>query len=186
MEVCKHGFTNMVSNVMTKWYFLSYKHQCFNVQIKFYMAHEIFQWPPLIFNDFSRQNAIFPGQHKIPWLFKSRVEFYDFSRPVGTMDSATIGFDNGLSVVTYLAPSHYLSHYLTASCMYRNIWKSQTPLGHLFKCTCQGVAYNDGLVQKRHNCGVLMHDATYISKLYICYLYTKWLVPCSVPSHYMN
>ena len=86
MEVCKHGFTNMVSNVMTRWYFLSYNHQCFHVQIKFNMAHEIFQWPPLIFNDFSRQNAIFPGQHKIPWLFKSRVKFHDFSRPVRTMD----------------------------------------------------------------------------------------------------
>ena len=41
-----------------------------------------FQWLPLIFNDFSRQNAIFPGQHKIQWLFKSRVKFHDFSRPV--------------------------------------------------------------------------------------------------------
>ena len=44
-----------------------------------------FQWLPLIFNDFSRQNAIFPGQHKIQWLFKSRVKFHDFSRPVWTM-----------------------------------------------------------------------------------------------------
>ena len=49
------------------------------------MAHEIFQWLPLIFNDFSRQNTIFPGQHKIQWLFKSRVKFHDFSRPVRTM-----------------------------------------------------------------------------------------------------
>ena len=49
------------------------------------MAHEIFQWLPLIFNDFSRQNAIFPGQHKIQWLFQSRVKFHDFSRPVGTL-----------------------------------------------------------------------------------------------------
>ena len=87
MQVCKHGFTNMVSNVMIKWHFLSYNHQCFHVQIKFNMAHEIFQWLPLIFNDFSRQNAIFPGQHKIPWLFKSRVKFHDFSRPVGTMET---------------------------------------------------------------------------------------------------
>ena len=85
MQVCKHGFTNMVSNVMTKWHFLSYNHQCFHVQIKFNMAHEIFQWLPLIFNDVSRQNAIFPGQHKIPWLFKSRVKFHDFSRPLRTM-----------------------------------------------------------------------------------------------------
>ena len=49
------------------------------------MAHEIFQWLPLIFNDFSRQNSIFPGEHKIQWLFKSRVKFHDFSRPVRTM-----------------------------------------------------------------------------------------------------
>ena len=85
MQVCKHGFTNLVSNVMTKWYFESYNHQCFHVQINFNMTHEIFQWLPLIFNDFSRQNVIFPGQHKIPWLFKSRVKFHDFSRPVRTM-----------------------------------------------------------------------------------------------------
>ena len=91
MQVCKHGFTNMVSNVMTKWHFLSYNHQCFHVQIKFNMAHEIFQWLPLIFNDFSRQNVIFPGQHKIPWLFKSRVKFHDFSRPVRTMVNVTNG-----------------------------------------------------------------------------------------------
>ena len=26
MQVCKHGFTNMVSNVMTKWHFLWYNH----------------------------------------------------------------------------------------------------------------------------------------------------------------
>ena len=25
-QVCRHGFTNMVSNVMTKWYFLSHNH----------------------------------------------------------------------------------------------------------------------------------------------------------------
>ena len=68
--------------------FLSYNHQCFHVQIKFNMAPEIFQWLPLIFNDFSRQNAIFPGQHKIPWLFKSRVKFHDFSRPIRTMHSS--------------------------------------------------------------------------------------------------
>ena len=52
------------------------------------MAPEIFQWLPLIFNDFSRQNSIFPGEHKIQWLFKSRVKFHDFSRPVWTMDIA--------------------------------------------------------------------------------------------------
>ena len=56
--------------------------------MKFDMAHEFFQWLPLIFNDFSRQNAIFPGQHKIQWLFKLRVKFHDFSRPVRTMQDA--------------------------------------------------------------------------------------------------
>ena len=70
---------------MTNWYFKSYNHHYFQVQIKFNMAHEFFQWLPLIFNDFSRQNAIFPGLHKIQWLFKSRVKFHDFSRPVPTM-----------------------------------------------------------------------------------------------------
>ena len=69
---------------------LSYINQCFHVQIKFNKAHVIFQWLPLIFNDFSRQNAIFPGQHKIPWLFKSRVKFHDFSRPVRTLDSQSL------------------------------------------------------------------------------------------------
>ena len=39
----------------------------------------------LIFNDFSRQNVIFPGQHQIPWLFKARLKFHDFSRLVWTM-----------------------------------------------------------------------------------------------------
>ena len=81
-QVCRHGFTNMVSNVMTKGYFLSHNYYFFHVQNKFNMAHIIFQWLPLIFKDFSRQNAIFPGQHKIPWLFQSRVKFHDFSRPV--------------------------------------------------------------------------------------------------------
>ena len=47
----------------------------------------IFQWLPLIFNDFSRQNGIFPGQHQIPWLFKVSLKFHDFSRLVWTMDS---------------------------------------------------------------------------------------------------
>ena len=46
---------------------------------------DTFQWLPLIFNDFSRQNAIFPGQHQIPWLFKARLKFHDFSRLVWTM-----------------------------------------------------------------------------------------------------
>ena len=40
---------------------------------------DIFQWLPLIFNDFSRQNGIFPGQHQIPWLFKVSLKFHDFS-----------------------------------------------------------------------------------------------------------
>ena len=74
---------------MIKWYFKSCNCHCFHVQIKFNMAHQIFQWLPLIFNDFSRQNAIFPGQHKIQWLFKSRVKFHDFSRPVRTMPGMT-------------------------------------------------------------------------------------------------
>ena len=45
----------------------------------------IFQWLPLIFNDFSRQNGNFPGQHQIPWLFKVSLKFHDFSRLVWTM-----------------------------------------------------------------------------------------------------
>ena len=43
-QVCRHGFTNMVSNVMTNWYFLSHNYKFFHVQNKFNMAHEIFQW----------------------------------------------------------------------------------------------------------------------------------------------
>ena len=40
---------------------------------------DIFQWLSLIFNDFSKQDAIFPGQHEIQWLFKARLKFNDFS-----------------------------------------------------------------------------------------------------------
>ena len=46
---------------------------------------DICQWLSLIFNDFSRQNAIFPGQHQIQWLFKASLKFHDFSRLVWTM-----------------------------------------------------------------------------------------------------
>ena len=39
----------------------------------------------IFFNDFSRQNVIFLGQHEIPWLFRARLNFHDFSRLVWTM-----------------------------------------------------------------------------------------------------
>ena len=45
----------------------------------------MFQWLSLIFNDLSRQNAIFPGQHKIQLLFQAMLKFHDFSMLVWTM-----------------------------------------------------------------------------------------------------
>ena len=42
----------------------------------------------MTFTDFQwlfQANVIFPGQHQIPWLFKARLKFHDFSRLVWTM-----------------------------------------------------------------------------------------------------
>ena len=46
-----------------------------NVQL---LQIDIFQRLSLIFNGCSRQNAIFPGQHQIQWLLKSRFKFHNF------------------------------------------------------------------------------------------------------------
>ena len=102
---------------MTKWYSLWYNHQCFHVQIKFNKAHEFFQWLPLIFNDFSRQNAIFPGQHKIPWLFKSRVKFHDFSRPVWTMKKVQLCLVEKLTKFP-----HFRAHHIHQPASMCQIW----------------------------------------------------------------
>ena len=46
-----------------------------NIQL---LQTDIFQWLSLIFKDFSRQNAIFPGQHQIQWLFMARLNSMAF------------------------------------------------------------------------------------------------------------
>ena len=140
MQVCKHGFTNLVSNVMTTWYFQSYNHQCFHVQIKFNMAHEIFQWLPLIFNDFSRQYSIFPGEHKIQWLFKSRVKFHDFSRPVRTMiESFILWHAWRYSGVLWVNSYQLVLHSQTPPGSHAWVSRHCYPIGCVIKSTHRGI-----------------------------------------------
>ena len=85
-KVCKIFADNLIATeypfkdpCLNTWYQYSYTK---NIKL---LKIDIIQWLSLIFNDFSRQSAIFPGQHQIPWLFKASLKFHDFSRLVWTM-----------------------------------------------------------------------------------------------------
>ena len=69
MQVCKHGFTNLVSNVMSKWNF-------YYIIINISMLKLSLTWHMKFFNDFHWFSMTFPG--KLPF-FQVNIKFHDFS-----------------------------------------------------------------------------------------------------------
>ena len=105
MQVCKHGFTNLVSNVMSKWNF-------YYIIINISMLKLSLTWHMKFFNDFHWFSMTFPG--KLPF-FQVNIKFHDFS-------------SQGLNSMTFPGLCEPCSLcFATPSCLLASTWNRPKP-----------------------------------------------------------